>query len=58
MPTLTLEGRNGIIRLSVFDTDTERNPPRSLIDGQPRNKANLVNLTALIEAAGGGQNAT
>lgn len=58
VPTLTLEGPNGNIRLSVFDTDTERSPPRSLVDGQPLSKANLVNLTALIEAASGGQNAS
>lgn len=51
VPVFTLEGPNGAIRLSVFDTDAPRNPPKSLIDGQAMNKANLQNLMALIAAS-------
>lgn len=48
VPVFTLEGPNGAIRLSVFDMDAPRNPPKSLVDGQAMNKANLTNLAALI----------
>lgn len=51
VPVFTLEGPNGAIRLSVFDTDAPRNPPKSLIDGQAMNKASLPNLMALIAAS-------
>jgi len=51
VPVFTLEGPNGVIRLSVFDTDAPRNPPKSLIDGQAMNKANLANLAALIASS-------
>ncbi len=51
VPVFTLEGPNGVIRLSVFDTNAPRNPPRSLVDGQAMNKANLANLTALIASS-------
>lgn len=51
VPVFILEGPNGAIRLSVFDTDAPRNPPKSLIDGQVMNKASLPNLMALIAAS-------
>jgi len=51
VPVFTLEGPNGVIRLSVFDTDAPRNPPKSLIDGQAMNKASLANLAALIASS-------
>lgn len=51
VPIFTLEGPNGMIRLSVFDADAPRNPPKSLIDGQAMNKANAANLAALIAAS-------
>ncbi|MDP2247517.1 MAG: hypothetical protein Q8J65_05250 [Nitrosomonadales bacterium] len=51
VPVFILEGPNGAIRLSVFDTDAPRNPPKSLIDGQVMNKANLSNLMALIASS-------
>lgn len=51
VPVFTLEGPNGAIRLSVFDTDAPRNPPKSLIDGQAMNKASLANLAALIASS-------
>jgi hypothetical protein len=48
VPVFTLEGPNGIIRLSVFDTDNSRMPPKSPVDGQSMQKANLAGLRALI----------
>lgn len=51
VPVFTLEGPNGAIRLSVFDTNAPRNLPKSLVDGQTMNKANLANLTALIASS-------
>jgi hypothetical protein len=48
VPVFTLEGPNGIIRLSVFDADDSRTPPKSPVDGQSMQKANLSGLRALI----------
>ncbi len=48
VPVFTLEGPNGIIRLSVFDTDDSRMPPKSPVDGQNMHKANVSGLRALI----------
>lgn len=48
VPVFTLEGPNGIIRLSVFDADDSRAPPKSPVDGQNMQKTNLSGLRALI----------
>jgi len=51
VPVFTLEGPNGAIRLSVFDTDAARTPPRSPVDGQSISKANLAHVSALLKSA-------
>ncbi|CAG0981903.1 hypothetical protein MTYP_01807 [Methylophilaceae bacterium] len=51
VPVFTLEGPNGLIRLSVFDTDDERNPPKSASKGTLSNKANLRSLMTLLESS-------
>lgn len=52
VPVFTLEGPNGVIRLSVFDTNAARTPPKSPVDGQSINKANLAHVSALLKSAG------
>ena len=51
VPVFTLEGPNGVIKLSVFDVDDMRTPTKSPTNGNTANKVNAESLRALIESA-------
>lgn len=51
VPVFTLEGPNGAIRLSVFDTNAARTPPKSPVNGHSISKANLAHVSALLKSA-------
>lgn len=51
VPVFTLEGPNGLIKLSVFDTDDLRTPTRHPASGSNAGRINTQNLIELIKAA-------
>lgn len=48
VPVFTLDGPNGLIRLSVFDIDDMRTPTKSPVNGSNANRANAETLSNLI----------
>ena len=48
VPVFTLDGPNGLIRLSVFETDDMRTPTKSPVNGSNANRANTETLSSLI----------
>lgn len=58
IPTFTLEGPSGTIRLSVFDLDAIRNPPKSPTGEQPQQRISLAGLAALLQTSTGVSDAT
>jgi hypothetical protein len=51
VPVFTLEGPNGLIKLSVFDVDDQRIATKNTANGGNAAKANTQNLIALISAS-------
>lgn len=51
IPVFTLEGPNGLIRLSVFDDEAHNTHVRSPVNGQSLQKANLASVTALLKSS-------
>ena len=51
VPVFTLEGPNGLIKLSVFEIDDMRTPTKSAANGSNVAKTNTQGLQALIAAA-------
>ncbi|HEY8355249.1 MAG TPA: hypothetical protein VIK69_09580 [Methylophilaceae bacterium] len=49
VPVFTLEGPNGLIRLSVFDREAHKTHVRSPVDGQNLHRANLASVNALLK---------
>lgn len=49
VPVFTLDGPNGMIRLSVFDIDDMRTPTKSPVNGSNANRANAETLSNLIQ---------
>jgi len=50
VPVFTLEGPNGFIKLSIFDTDDMRTPTKNSTNGGNASKVNIQGLQALIQA--------
>ncbi|MCB5188763.1 hypothetical protein LG200_12205 [Methylobacillus caricis] len=48
VPVFTLDGPNGMIRLSVFEVDDMRIPTKSPVNGSNATKANIETLQGLI----------
>lgn len=49
VPVFILEGPNGLIKLSVFETDDVRLPTRSPVNGEVATKADIALLTTILE---------
>ncbi|MPS47669.1 hypothetical protein [Methylobacillus sp.] len=49
VPLFTLEGPNGLIRLSVFEVDDMRMPTKSPVNGSNASRANIETLASLIQ---------
>lgn len=54
VPVFTLEGPNGMIRLSVFDRDDMRTPVKSPANGAAASRVGISGLKALIQQAAAG----
>jgi len=50
VPVFTLEGPNGFIKLSIFDTDDMRTPTKNNTNGGNASKVNIQGLQALMQA--------
>jgi len=57
VPTLTFEGPQGPIKLSVFEVDDVRTAPRHAANGGNAAKINIADLQALLAANGAGTTA-
>jgi hypothetical protein len=51
VPVFTLEGPNGLIKLSVFEIDDARQPTKHNANGGNAVRANLANVKALVQLA-------
>lgn len=51
VPTFTLEGPSGMMRLSVFEGDDLRAPPKNIVDGGSLIRASIEDLKQLLSKA-------